>query len=54
MFYQLITNDLLIECLLLSLPVVYQSFPCKPHPFCYIVHIVAIVTNYFNWYSQLK
>ena len=51
-FYQLITNDLLVQFLLLSLLNVYQSFANQPHPFYYIVHIAVIVTDYSNLLHQ--
>ena len=34
--------------MLLSLPIVYQSFANQPDPFYYIGHIVAAATNYSN------
>ena len=38
--------------MLLSLPIVYQSFANQPHPFYYIGHIVAVATNYSNLMYQ--
>ena len=38
--------------MLLSLPIVYQSFANQPHPFYYIGHIFALATNYSNLMYQ--
>ena len=49
MDYQLFTNAIF---LLLSLPIVYQSFANQPHLFYYIGDIVAETTNYSNLMHQ--
>ena len=38
--------------ILLSLPIVYQSFANLSHAFYYIGHIVALATNYSNLLFQ--
>ena len=49
MDYQSFTNAVFM---LLSLPVVYQSFANQPHPFYYIDHIAVAATNYSNLLYQ--
>ena len=49
MDYQWFTNVIFV---LLTLPIVYQSFPNQLHPFYYIDHIAAVATNYSNLMCQ--
>ena len=47
--YQWFTNAIFM---LLSLPIVYQSFANQAHPFYYIGYIFVVTTNYSNHMAQ--